>query len=314
MAVPDASGFRETVYACAGLYGVLFVVSTAQLLRSCHRYRAWTTQKVLHLLLLLGCACRASFLGCLASWWDRAAGALGPAAMSSPAAHEAFYALDELANLLFLAVFATLVLFWARVYCTSLDKAGIFTQAVTPLVRACLAAIVAGHGTFVALHATAWRRDGALVGRAYAVFCSTAALWLAAAQLYCGVRVYAELRGVPVELRVRMIKAREVGVLTAAWSGCYTARSLLMLWLANTRASALAGPGASACVLVYFALLEALPAIVVLYFHRRVPSSLEMLPADLLLHSPAGQGLLSRAELQALREEAAAATDDAGGG
>ena len=95
MAVPDASGFRETVYACAGLYGVLFVVSTAQLLRSCHRYRAWTTQKVLHLLLLLGCACRASFLGCLASWWDRAAGALGPAAMSNPAAHEAFYALDE---------------------------------------------------------------------------------------------------------------------------------------------------------------------------------------------------------------------------
>ena len=83
MSAPDASGFRETVYACAGLYGVLFVVSTAQLLRSCHRYRAWTTQKVLHLLLLLGCACRASFLGCLASWWDRAAGALSPAPMAA---------------------------------------------------------------------------------------------------------------------------------------------------------------------------------------------------------------------------------------
>ena len=106
----DDVHFHATLYATAGLYAALFVVATVQLLRSCHRYRAWTTQKVLHLLLLLACAIRASFLVGAASWWDRGRGALSLAAMSSGTTHAAFYALDELANLLFLVAFATLVL------------------------------------------------------------------------------------------------------------------------------------------------------------------------------------------------------------
>ena len=87
-------------------------------------------------------------------------------------------------------------------------------------------------------------------------------------------------------------------------------RALLMLWLASSssrEAAALrgiAGPAADAGVVLYFVLLEAAPVLVLLYFYRRLPSSLELLPADQMVHSPAAQGLLSRDEMQALRAEA----------
>ena len=265
------SHLNAVLYASFGLYCVIFLVASVQFMRSCVRYRAWTTQKWVHLLIAVGSAARASFLLMGTRWWDGAHGQVLVQSMTG-LQHELFYVLDEMSNLLFLLVYAAVVLFWARVCCVSMDRCDMFDRVVRPITTAGVALVGVGHVAVWIVYGISrrWRRDATYVRREYAIFSGSSCLLLAAALLVFGCKVYRELRAVPVDLRVRMMKAREVGVVTGTWTVCFTLRAALMIWAAQ-KGPVLTGSSAYLILVFYFDVLEGAPLCVALYFHRRMP-------------------------------------------
>ena len=259
-------------------------------MRSCTRYRAWTTQKWVHLLIAVGSAARASFLLMGTRWWDSVNGKV----LATGLQHELFYVLDELSNLLFLLVYAALVLFWARVCCVSMDRCEMFDRIVRPATTAGVAVVGLGHVAVWLVYGISrrWREDPTYVRREYAIFTGSSCLLLAVALLIFGCKVYRELRSVPVDLRVRMMKAREVGVLTGTWTACFTLRAALTIWAAM-QGRVLTGPSAYLMLIFYFDVLEGLPLCVALYFHRRMPLWLRDGPSLNGFSGAAGRGLVN---------------------
>eukprot|EP00937_MAST-01D_sp_MAST-1D-sp2_P003572 g3572.t1 len=272
------------------LFAAIFIFSSVQFSRAFVHYRPWTAQKRVHLLAAAGSLLRAAFLFAARSWWDSGAGSVADSVTSWQ--HEAFYVLDELACLAFLLLYGVVLLFCARVCCVALDRPDIFTRRVWPATAALLSLVTSGHVVVWVLYGSVlgWRQDKRYARREYAVLSAASFLLLAVALLGFGCLLYQELRAVPVDLRVRMRRARELGAVTAAWTLCWTAHAALTLWVATARGQAqLGAPSAWVMVVVYFDMLEAVPLLVTLWFHRRVPRALRGVA---LLNGSASGGLL----------------------
>ena len=85
----------------------------AQFVRLVQRGAPWTTQKVLHVLILIAASVRVLFFYVASVAWDMGKGELSA---SEPVWRMAFYVCDELPTLLFFTVYTAVLLFWAELY------------------------------------------------------------------------------------------------------------------------------------------------------------------------------------------------------
>ncbi|RLN89233.1 hypothetical protein BBJ28_00002618 [Nothophytophthora sp. Chile5] len=134
------------------VYALVGVAAAVQLVRNCCRYRPWTVQKMIHLLMffatlgtvitdqtLFVCRNRATvrsiFLTMVGlDWCDVLSGKVSTSACST-GQRDLFYILDQVPILAFFAVYALLVQFWAEVYYNAVDKLSTLTKVVKPTIR-----------------------------------------------------------------------------------------------------------------------------------------------------------------------------------
>lgn len=146
------------------VYALLAGGALLQLLRNCSAYRPWTIQKMIHLLMFgatfgvfgdgmemnmmvddggvlitFGMDClllvRSIFLLLVGlDWCDVLTGEVKTSTCSA-LERDLFYVLDQLPILLFFAIYALLVQFWAEVYCNAVDALGSLEGIIKPTIR-----------------------------------------------------------------------------------------------------------------------------------------------------------------------------------
>ena len=151
------SGPWETkVFACT-LLGAAYlgaaVTAGAQFVRLVQRGAPWTTQKVLHVLILIAASVRVLFFYVASVAWDMGKGELSA---SEPVWRMAFYVCDELPTLLFFTVYTAVLLFWAELYYIASDASQVYETMVQPLDSAVNTAAYVVLVVLWALDATAW--------------------------------------------------------------------------------------------------------------------------------------------------------------
>lgn len=148
----------------AFVYALVALVAAVQLARNCCRYRPWTAQKMIHLLLFLATlraferliccfhlefvcsqlparsdAVRAVFLVLVGfDWCDALTGEVNASACDT-AERDLFYVLDQLPVLALFATYALLMQFWAEVYYNAVDQLAVLASFVKPMVKALIA-------------------------------------------------------------------------------------------------------------------------------------------------------------------------------
>ncbi|POM66633.1 Hypothetical protein PHPALM_17479 [Phytophthora palmivora] len=95
-------------------------------------------------------------------------------------------------------------------------------------------------------------------------------LIIATGFIYFGRKAYIELRSVPVELGIRSRKLKELAIMTSVGTSCFMTRCGLQIYL-STEKRQLHDRSTWFVVVVYYVLLEIVPALSVLYFNRRLP-------------------------------------------
>ena len=169
---PPEEGPFAAVAVCVGLaalYGATAVFAATQLVRLNGRGAPWTTQKVLHVLVLLATSVRAVFFGVAMRTWGWSSGDLGGA---EPMARMAFYVSDELPTMVFFTVFTAVTLFWAEMYYIASDAARIYEDTVQPVDSIVNTAAYAFLVGLWLLYATRWADYDFYASRAYALFVS----------------------------------------------------------------------------------------------------------------------------------------------
>ena len=161
------SGPWETkVFACT-LLGAAYlgaaVTAGAQFVRLVQRGAPWTTQKVLHVLILIAASVRVLFFYVASVAWDMGKGELSA---SEPVWRMAFYVCDELPTLLFFTVYTAVLLFWAELYYIASDASQVYETMVQPLDSAVNTAAYVVLVVLWALDATAWSSFDECVSRA----------------------------------------------------------------------------------------------------------------------------------------------------
>ena len=161
------SGPWETkVFACT-LLGAAYlgaaITAGAQFVRLVQRGAPWTTQKVLHVLILIAASVRVLFFYVASVAWDMGKGELSA---SEPVWRMAFYVCDELPTLLFFTVYTAVLLFWAELYYIASDASQVYETMVQPLDSAVNTAAYVVLVVLWALDATAWSSFDECVSRA----------------------------------------------------------------------------------------------------------------------------------------------------
>ena len=101
-----------------------------QLVRLNGRGAPWTTQKVLHVLVVLATFVRGTFFILAMRTWGWSTGDLSAAA---PMMRMAFYVCDELPTMVFFTVYTAVTLFWAEMYYIASDAARVYEDTVQPV-------------------------------------------------------------------------------------------------------------------------------------------------------------------------------------
>ena len=114
----------------------------------------WTTQKVLHALILLAAAARTCFFGIAYTSWRWAEGDLKGA---RPAPRMAFYVSDELPVTVFFTVYAAVALFWAETSFVASERARFYEDFIRPIESATNAVAYSCLVGLWLLYATRWR-------------------------------------------------------------------------------------------------------------------------------------------------------------
>ena len=238
-----------------------------QLVRLNGRGAPWTTQKVLHVLVVLATFVRGTFFILAMRTWGWSTGDLSAAA---PMMRMAFYVCDELPTMVFFTVYTAVTLFWAEMYYIASDAARVYEDTVQPVDSVVnTAAYVFLVGIWL-LYATRWADYAYYVNRAYAIFVSVLYACTAALLFAFGRSAAKELHQVPIELQMRRKKLREVSIMTTAIPVSMVGRALVLVAFAD-QPLPIASPFAVFLASVYFGALELLPVVLVLYYYRRMP-------------------------------------------
>uniref|UniRef100_A0AAV1VL58 THH1/TOM1/TOM3 domain-containing protein n=1 Tax=Peronospora matthiolae TaxID=2874970 RepID=A0AAV1VL58_9STRA len=270
----EEEGVRAAFLVDSVVYALVGGIAGVQLLRNCCRYRPWTVQKMIHLLLFLAALDRSVFLLLVTfDWCDVLSGEVR-ASECSPVKRDLFYVMDQVPILAFFAIYALLVQFWAEVYYNAVDKLSTLTDVVKPAIRWFIVIVLLVQGLFWAFYASVWRNERAFFTKTQAILNMELFLIIATSFIYFGRKAYTELRSVPVELRIRSRKLRELVNITSIGTSCFMTRCALQIIL-STEKRQLHDRSTWFVVVVYYALLEIVPALSVLYFNRRLPTRRE---------------------------------------
>ncbi|KAK1948020.1 Tobamovirus multiplication protein 3 [Phytophthora citrophthora] len=252
------------------VYALVGGAAGVQLVRNCCRYRPWTVQKMIHLLMFFATLVRSVFLALVGSdWCDVLSGKVSESKCSM-GERDLFYILDQLPILAFFATYALLVQFWAEVYYNAVDNLPTLTGVIKPAIRWFLVIVLLIQGLFWIFYASVWRNERAFFTRSQAILNMELFLIIATGFIYFGRKAYIELRSVPVELGIRSRKLKELTIMTTVGTSCFMARCGLQIYL-STEKKQLHDQSTWFVVVVYYALLEIVPALSVLYFNRRLP-------------------------------------------
>ncbi|DBA02866.1 TPA: hypothetical protein N0F65_005893 [Lagenidium giganteum] len=270
LAAREAIGISNAFLVDGFIYALLAGGSLVQLVRNCFRYRPWTVQKMIHLLLFIGTFVRAFFLVLVGLDWCGLLSGEISIAKCTPTEREIFYIIDQVPMVMFFAVYALLVQFWAEVYYNAVDKLVILTSVVKPALRVFIAVVLAAQILFWGLYASAWKSEKSFFSKSQAILNMLSFIAVTVCFIYFARLAYTELRSVPVELRIRSRKLRELALMTTVCSSCFIARCLLQLVL-STESKQLHDSSTWFLLFIYYAFLEIVPAISILYFNRRLP-------------------------------------------
>ncbi|POM66632.1 Tobamovirus multiplication protein 3-like [Phytophthora palmivora] len=148
------------------VYALVGGAAGVQLVRNCCRYRPWTVQKMIHLLMFFAALVRSIFLALVGSDWCNVLSGKINESKCSTGERDLFYILDQLPILAFFAIYALLVQFWAEVYYNAVDKLPTLTDVVKPAIRWFIVIVVFIQGLFWVFYASVWRNE-----RMWLVFC-----------------------------------------------------------------------------------------------------------------------------------------------
>ncbi|CEG49589.1 Domain of unknown function DUF1084 [Plasmopara halstedii] len=252
------------------LYALVACAAGVQLVRNLCRYRPWTVQKMIHLLMFFAAFVRSVFLALIASnWCDVLSGEVSIANCST-SERDWFYIMDQVPILAFFAINALLAQFWAGVYYNAVDQLATQTNVVKPAIRWFVVVVMIIQGLFWVFYASVWRNERAFFTRSQAVLNMEIFMIIAIGFIYYGRKAYLQLRSVPVELKIRSKKLNELATMTSIGTFCFMTRCGLQIFL-STEKRQLHDHSTWLVVVVYYALLEIVPALSVLYFNRRLP-------------------------------------------
>uniref|UniRef100_K3WPV5 THH1/TOM1/TOM3 domain-containing protein n=1 Tax=Globisporangium ultimum (strain ATCC 200006 / CBS 805.95 / DAOM BR144) TaxID=431595 RepID=K3WPV5_GLOUD len=251
-------------------YALVAVAAAVQLVRNCCRYRPWTVQKMIHLLMFFATLIRAVFLVLVGYDWCGVLTGEIDVSKCSTTERDLFYILDQLPILAFFATYALLMQFWAEVYYNAVDQIVVLSSFVKPMVKVLIAVMLLVQGLFWVLYASAWQSERSFFTKSQAILNMQMFLIVTAGFIYYGRKAYVELRSVPVELGIRSKKLKELALMTSICTSCFMTRCGLEMFL-STEKHQLHDSSTWFIVFVYYALLEIFPSISILYFNRRLP-------------------------------------------
>lgn len=256
----DNVEFQELAnYGLAGAYGLIAAVALVQLVRIQMRVPeyGWTTQKVFHLFNCLVCSLR-----CGIFVFRPEVENLQPPVLKM--------LLLDLPGILFFTTYTLLVLFWAEIYhqARSLPTGSLRPMFIGNNIG--IVVIMAGFWVMSWQATTPEQQQMAfLLSEAFLALISVLA---AVGFLLYGGRLYLMLHRFPIESRGRRKKLKEVGLVTSICAGCFTLRAVIIALSAADRTDLeidmLAHPVLN---VLYYTLVEILPAACVLYILRKLP-------------------------------------------
>ncbi|TDH65258.1 uncharacterized protein CCR75_008417 [Bremia lactucae] len=252
------------------LYALVGGAAGVQLVRNCCHHRPWTVQKMIHLLMFVATLVRAIFLAMVASDWCDVLSGKVSTAICSTGERDLFYISDQVPILAFFAIYALLVQFWAEVYYNAVDKLSTLANVIKPSIRCFIAIVLIVQGLYWVFYASVWRNERAFFTRSQSILNMELYLIIASGFIYFGRKAYIELRSVPVELEIRSRKLKELAAMTIVGTSCFMTRCGLQIYL-STEKRQLHDRSTWFVVVVYYAVLEIVPALSVLYFNRRLP-------------------------------------------
>lgn len=249
------------------VYVMLWMLSSTQLIRLCRRYKEWTMQKWIHVLIVLITICRMFFTLAIGSfnWCDVSSGSL-----SEQCDRNVYYITEQTPNLCFFSLCTLLVVFWAEVYYNAIDQRFQIEYTVKPIAKGLNAILYLFQIGLWWFYATTWTKERHYVSYAYAVLTSLSFLILCVAFVCYGYLAHAQMRLIPVELMIRMRKLKQVAMVTSVWTSCFTLRSIILLLL-SVQQQQLHERFSWMVIAVYFGLLEVIPCLLILYYYRHVP-------------------------------------------
>ena len=269
----EASRTQDAFMIVAGLYTTLGVYTLVHWIRIRRHYRAWTIQTNLHALLFAICLFRSLFLWVIGyfNWCDICAGSLAPSCSSQE--RILFYIMDQMPNVLFFTTCTFLIFFWAKVYYCAIDQVEYLQTTIKPIGTYLNILFYTIQVLMWIMYATVWKAERHYVSKTYAAFTTISFILMTITFLSYGKGAYSQMTNIPVELRVRCRKLKEVAIVTSVWTTCFTLRSVAMLWL-SVQKQHLHEEMNWFVIVMYFGVFEIVPCSVVLYYYRRVPAAI----------------------------------------
>ena len=183
------------------------------------------------------------------------------------------YLLLDLPGLLFFTTYTLLVLFWAEIYH---QARSLPTGALRPsFLGVNVAVYLIQAALWIYLGAANDGKMAPSIPEVSSVFLSLVFLAAACGFLVYGGRLFLMLRRFPIESKGRRKKLREVGAVTLVCAACFVARACFVLYDGfsdprefDRRLDVGDKPVPN---LVYYSLVELLPAALVLYILRKLP-------------------------------------------
>ncbi|XP_010500815.1 PREDICTED: tobamovirus multiplication protein 3-like [Camelina sativa] len=241
-------------YVLAILYGLVSIRSVIQLVRLQLRVPkyVWTTQKVFHFLHFVVGGVRAVVFVFRRNVWN----------MHSQIMQ---YMLLDIPSLGFLTTYAALILFWATIYhnARSLPTDGLKSSFLT------INAIV--YVVQISLWLVLWWKPVGVMVIISKMFLAGASLFVALGFLLYGGRLFLMLHRFPVESKGRRRKMKEVGFVTTICFTCFLIRCIMMCVAAFYEGANLDVMDHPILNLIYYLLVEILPASLVLFILRALP-------------------------------------------
>jgi len=250
------------VYGLTAAYGVLVLIPIIQLFRIFKRVPelGWTTQKLFLFLTMLSSLVRCAFFA-VVPYLDQ--GNFFMENFEEPA----FTILDTLPGALYFSTYTLLILFWAEIIHHARNQSISFPQKLRPIFMTINVLVYLFLGAFWLLLYFLSSSLTQLLDILLNVYMAIIYLGAALGFIVYGGRLYLMLKQFPIESRGRQSKLKEVGWVTVICTTVFSLRALLLLVITFVTQIELN----DIFIAVYYALVEVIPALLVLYVLRKLP-------------------------------------------